>query len=94
MLIIVQTNFQTVLIEGNMKNFSHSEKVRQHYFCAEKLYIEKSELENYFNFSGLRGIASQKPFAKFFVYGTVINKYVNFNSIWIEITVKDENNRK
>ena len=54
--------------------------------------MEQTEISNYFDFPESKGFAYPKHFAKFFVYGTVINMNVNYNSIWIELTIKDENN--
>ncbi|WP_161942669.1 hypothetical protein, partial [Streptococcus suis] len=53
-----------------------------------------TEISNYFNLSKSNGFAFPKHFAKFFVYGTVINMNVNNNSIWIELKIKDENDNE
>ncbi|HFI0166825.1 TPA: hypothetical protein ACGOSE_000075 [Streptococcus suis] len=91
---IVPIESTNVYIEGHLINACNSTKFkRQHYF-ADCLKLDQAEISNYFNLSESKGFAYPKHFAKFFVYGTVINMNVNYNSIWIELTIKDEKNNE
>lgn len=80
-----------VYVEGHLNNVFESTRYKSQYYVADYLKLEQTEITNYFNLSESNGFAFPKHFAKFFVYGTVINKYDNYNSIWIELTIKDEN---
>lgn len=83
-----------VYIEGHLNNAFNSTKLkRQHYF-ADCLNLDQTEISNHFSLKESKGFAYPKHFAKFFVYGTVINMNVNYNSIWIELTIKDENDNE
>lgn len=80
-----------VYIEGHLNNIIDSNKFKNQHYFADNLTVVQTEISNYFNLSKSNGFAFPKHFAKFFVYGTVLNRSVNYNSIWIEVTVKDEN---
>lgn len=80
-----------VYIEGHLNNIIDSNKFKNQHYFADTLKIEQTEISEYFNLTKSKGFAFPKHFAKFFVYGTVLNKSVKYNSIWIEVTVKDEN---
>ncbi|MFM0774879.1 hypothetical protein P7J64_05100 [Streptococcus suis] len=80
-----------VYIEGHLNNVINSNKFKNQHYFADNLTVVQTEISNYFNLSKSNGFAFPKHFAKFFVYGTVLNRSVNYNSIWIEVTVKDEN---
>ncbi|HEM5031429.1 TPA: hypothetical protein VB881_001224 [Streptococcus suis] len=87
---IVPIEGTNVYIEGHLNNAFNSTKLkRQHYF-ADCLKLEQTEISNHFSLKESKGFAYPKHFAKFFVFGTIINKSVNYNSIWVELTVKDE----
>ncbi|CYU57500.1 hypothetical protein HO663_07450 [Streptococcus suis] len=91
---VVPIEGTNVYIEGHLNNAFNSTKLkRQHYF-ADCLKLDQTEISKHFNLKESKGFAFPKHFAKFFVHGTIINKYVNNNSIWIELTVKDENNKE
>ncbi|HEM3726632.1 TPA: hypothetical protein U1D16_002073 [Streptococcus suis] len=81
-----------VYIEGHLNNVIDSNSFKNQHYFADLLKIEQTEISKYFNLSKSNGFAYPKHFAKFFVYGTVINRYVNNSSIWVELTVKDESN--
>ena len=83
-----------VYIEGSLKNNTKSNRLKSSHYFADYLKMEQTEISNYFDFSESKGFAFPKHFAKFFVYGTVINMNVNYNSIWIELTIKDENDNE
>ncbi|HEM3537264.1 TPA: hypothetical protein U1B35_000939 [Streptococcus suis] len=80
-----------VYIEGHLNNVIDSNSFKNQHYFADLLKIEQTEISKYFNLSKSNGFAYPKHFAKFFVYGTVLNRSVNYNSIWVEVTVKDEN---
>lgn len=81
-----------VYIEGSLKNNTKSNRLKSSHYSADYLKMEQTEISNHFNLSESKGFAFPKHFAKFFIYGTVINRYVNNCSIWVELTVKDESN--
>ncbi|MGV3011312.1 hypothetical protein [Streptococcus thoraltensis] len=81
-----------VYVEGHLNNVFESTRYKSQYYVADYLKLEQTEITNHFNLSESNGFAFPKHFAKFFVYGTVINRYVNNSSIWVELTVKDESN--
>ncbi|CYV30100.1 TPA: hypothetical protein ACT2IF_002299 [Streptococcus suis] len=83
-----------VYIEGHLYNNLESTRFKSQYYFADYLKIDQTEITNHFNLSESNGFAFPKHFAKFFVYGTVINRYINYNSIWIELTIKDENDNE
>lgn len=80
-----------VYIEGSLKNNTRSNTLKSSHYFADYLKMEQTEISNYFNLSESKGFAYPKHFAKFFISGTILNKSVNYNSIWVELTVKDEN---
>ncbi|MEI4352792.1 hypothetical protein V9Z49_04935 [Streptococcus suis] len=80
-----------VYIEGHLNNVINSNKFKNQHYFADNLTVVQTEISNYFNLSKSNGFAFPKHFAKFFVYGTILNRSVNYNSIWVEVTVKDEN---
>lgn len=89
---VVPIEGTNVYIEGHLNNAFNSTKLkRQHYF-VDCLKLEQTEISKHFSLKESKGFAFPKHFAKFFVHGTVINMNVNYNSIWIELTIKDENN--
>ena len=88
---IVPITGTNVYIEGHLNNIFDSTRYKSQYYVADYLKLEQTEITNHFNLSESNGFAFPKHFANFFVYGTVINMNVNYNSIWIELTVKDEN---
>ncbi|HEM4324106.1 TPA: hypothetical protein U2C24_002431 [Streptococcus suis] len=91
---IVPIESTNVYIEGHLNNACNSTIFkRQHYF-ADRLKLDQTEISNHFSLKESKGFAYPKHFAKLFVYGTVINMNVNYNSIWIELTIKDENNNE
>ncbi|HEL9630377.1 MULTISPECIES: hypothetical protein [Streptococcus] len=81
-----------VYIEGSLKNNTKSNRLKSSHYSADYLKMEQTEISNHFNLAESKGFAFPKHFAKFFIYGTVINRYVNNSSIWVELTVKDESN--
>ncbi|WP_170241337.1 hypothetical protein [Streptococcus suis] len=78
-----------VYIEGSLKNNAKSNRLKSSHYSADYLKIEQTEISNYFNLSESKGFAFPKHFAKFLIYGTILNKSANYNSIWVELTVKD-----
>ncbi|HFI0633236.1 TPA: hypothetical protein ACGO4G_001840 [Streptococcus suis] len=78
-------------IEGSLKNNTKSNRLKSSHYSADYLKMEQTEISNYFNLSESKGFAYPKHFAKFLIYGTILNKSVNYNSIWVELTVKDKN---
>ncbi|HEL1790492.1 TPA: hypothetical protein TXV07_001830 [Streptococcus suis] len=80
-----------VCIEGSLKNNTRSNTLKSSHYFADYLKMEQTEISNYFNLSESKGFAYPKHFAKFYISGTILNKSVNYNSIWVELTVKDEN---
>ncbi|HFI0578544.1 TPA: hypothetical protein ACGO05_000951 [Streptococcus suis] len=88
---IVPIEGTNVYIEGHLNNAFNSTKLkRQHYF-VDCLKLEQTEISKHFSLKESKGFAFPKHFAKFFVHGTIINKYDNYNSTWIELSIKDEN---
>lgn len=83
-----------VYIEGSLKNNTKSNTLKSSHYFADYLKIEQTEISNYFNLSESKGFAFPKHFAKFLIYGTILNKSANYNSIWVELTIKDENDNK
>lgn len=83
-----------VYIEGHLYNNLGSTSFKSQHYFADFLKKEQTEITNHFNLSESNGFAFPKHFAKFFVYGTVIHMNVNHNSIWIELSIKDENNNE
>ncbi|HFI0639022.1 TPA: hypothetical protein ACGO1U_001164 [Streptococcus suis] len=81
-----------VYIEGSLKNNTKSNTLKSSHYFANYLKMEQTEISNHFNLAESKGFAFPKHFAKFFIYGTVINRSVNNSSIWVELTVKDESN--
>lgn len=79
-------------IEGSLKNNTKSNTLKSSHYFADYLKMEQTEISNYFNFSESKGFAFPKHFAKFLIYGTILNKSVSYNSIWVELSVKDESN--
>ena len=72
-----------VYIEGHLNNIIDSNKFKNQHYFADNLTVVQTEISNYFNLSKSNGFAFPKHFAKFFVYGTVLNRSVNYNSILI-----------
>ena len=91
---IVPIEGTNVYIEGHLNNAFNSTKHKHQHYFADQLKVVRTEISDYFNLSESEGFAYPKHFAKLFVYGTVINMNVNYNSIWIELTIKDENNNE
>lgn len=91
---IVPIEGTNVYIEGYLNNIFYSARFKNQYYFADHLKVDQTEISNYFSLKESKGFAYPKHFAKFFVYGTVINMNVNYNSIWIELTIKDENNNE
>ncbi|HEM6278691.1 TPA: hypothetical protein U2C99_001152 [Streptococcus suis] len=91
---IVPIEGTNVYIEGHLNNAFNSTKHKHQHYFADHLKVVRTEISDYFNLSESVGFAYPKHFAKLFVYGTVINMNVNYNSIWIELTIKDENNNE
>ncbi|MGV3251861.1 hypothetical protein ACED97_01700 [Streptococcus suis] len=87
-------NGTNVCIEGSLKNNTESNRIKSAYYFADYLKIDQTEISNHFSLKKSKGFAYPKHFAKFFVYGTVINMNVNNNSIWIELKIKDENDNE
>ncbi|HEL2195315.1 TPA: hypothetical protein TZE08_001021 [Streptococcus suis] len=81
-----------VYIEGSLKNNTKSNTLKSSHYFADYLKMDQTEISNYFNFSESKGFAFPKHFAKFLIYGTILNKSVSYNSIWVELSVKDESN--
>ncbi|HEL1810612.1 TPA: hypothetical protein TXY98_000296 [Streptococcus suis] len=88
---IVPIEGTNVYIEGHLNNAFNSTKHKHQHYFADHLKVVRTEISDYFNLSESEGFAYPKHFAKFFVYGTILNRSVNYNSIWVEVTVKDEN---
>ena len=88
---IVPIEGTNVHIEGHLNNAFNSTIFKRRHYFADYLKIDQTVISNYFNLSESKGFAYPKHFAKFLIYGTILNKSVNYNSIWVELTVKDEN---
>ncbi|HEL1760340.1 TPA: hypothetical protein TXU88_002328 [Streptococcus suis] len=56
---------------------------------TDSVQNEHTELAAFFNKKPSFGLAYPNHFAKMFVFGTVINKYLKPNSKWIEIVIQD-----
>ncbi|HEM5155467.1 TPA: hypothetical protein U1276_002290, partial [Streptococcus suis] len=91
---IVPIEGTNVYIEGHLNNIFYSARFKNQYYFADHLKVDQTEISNHFNLKESKGFAFPKHFAKFFVHGTVINMNVNNNSIWIELTIKDENDNE
>lgn len=81
----------TVSIEGHIENYDISDTTKIQYFVADRIRLESPELVKHFGISEQSGFAYQKPFAKFFVSGTVTYKLCAHESKWIEIIIQDRN---
>ncbi|MBY4980850.1 hypothetical protein K6V42_01165 [Streptococcus suis] len=56
---------------------------------TDSVQNEQTELAAFFNKQSVFGFAYPNHFAKLFVFGTVINKYLKPNSKWIEMIIRD-----
>lgn len=81
----------TVSIEGHIENYDVSDTTKFQHFVADRIRLENPELVKYFDISEQSGFAYQKPFAKFFIYGTITDKLCDHKSKWIEIVIRDFN---
>lgn len=86
---VVPIEGTNVYIEGHLNNAFISTKLKSQHYFADCLIKDQTEISNYFNLSESEGFAYRNHFAKMFVFGTVINKYLKPNSKWIEIIIRD-----
>ncbi|WP_316606161.1 hypothetical protein [Streptococcus pluranimalium] len=84
----------TVSIEGHLENYDISDTTKLQHLVADRIRLESPELVKHFGISEQSGFAYQKPFAKFFIYGTITDKLYDHKSKWIEIIIQDKNGYK
>ncbi|HEM6220524.1 TPA: hypothetical protein U2C55_001113 [Streptococcus suis] len=75
-----------VSISGHIENINTKNCYE---IIIDTIQEEQTELAVFFNKKPSFGFAYPNHFAKLFVFGTVINKYLKPNSNWIEIIIQD-----